>query len=222
MSFPTSVPHSKRTPSASISAMRRATTLFGSFMLGMPYTKRPPGRWSRSYTVTACPRWFKSCATVRPAGPDPITATVLPLLRAGICGCISPWSNAASMMKRSLSFMETALAVGVALRHEHARSHGAGHTYPVNSGKQFVFSRRSSAMGRLLLHSCWFHSGIRLFSGQPTRFPSRVVLVWQNGTPQSMQRAACCSRAGVSRHPWMNSKSAMRVAAGRSGAACRA
>ena len=61
-------------------------------------------------------------------------------------------------------------------------SHGAGHSFPVNSGKLFVACSRSIASPQSSRRARSFHSGIRLPSGHPW---------WQNGMPQSMQRAAC-------------------------------
>ena len=55
-SFPTSVPQRNPIPSASIFSIRRRTTLLSSFMAGMPYISRPPGRSSRSSTGTLWPR----------------------------------------------------------------------------------------------------------------------------------------------------------------------
>ena len=48
-SLPTSTPVTNSTPSASIWSSRRLTTFsLSSFMLGMPYMRRPPGRSARS------------------------------------------------------------------------------------------------------------------------------------------------------------------------------
>ena len=74
--------------------MRRSTTSFlSSFMLGMPYISSPPGRSSRSSTVTAWPARFSCAAAARPAGPEPITATLLPVRAAGGSGTIQPCSH---------------------------------------------------------------------------------------------------------------------------------
>src|SRR5262249_52557779 len=59
---------------------------------------------------------------------------------------------------------------------------GAGHTRPVNSGKLLVECRRSMASCQRPRYTRSFQSGMMLPSGQP---------LWQNGTPQSMQRAPC-------------------------------
>ena len=64
----------------------------------------------------------------------------------------------------------------------HAASHGAGHSRPVNSGKLLVACSRSLAARQSSRYTRSFHSGMRFPSGQP---------VWQNGMPQSMQRAPC-------------------------------
>ena len=39
---------------------------------------------SLSKTVTVCPARFNCCAAANPAGPEPITATVFPVLVDGI------------------------------------------------------------------------------------------------------------------------------------------
>jgi hypothetical protein len=61
-------------------------------------------------------------------------------------------------------------------------SHGAGHSFPVNSGKLLVACSRSIASCQSSRRARSFHSGIRFATGQAW---------WQNGMPQSMQRAAC-------------------------------
>ncbi len=48
-------------------------------MFGMPYMSNPPGRSARSKTVTRCPALFNCAAAEIPAGPEPMTATVLPV-----------------------------------------------------------------------------------------------------------------------------------------------
>ncbi len=64
-----------------------------------------------------------------------------------------------------------------------ADSHGAGQTRPVNSGKLLVAWSWSIASRQAPVRTRSFQSGIRLPSGQP---------LLQKGTPQSMQRLACC------------------------------
>ncbi len=64
----------------------------------------------------------------------------------------------------------------------HDGSQGAGQVLPVNSGKLFVSCRTRSASCQRLRCTSSFQSGIRFPSGQP---------MWQNGTPQSIQRDAC-------------------------------
>ena len=79
MSLPTSVLVTNLTPSSAIRRTRRSTTCLSSFMLGMPYMSRPPTRSARSYTVTEWPARLSWSADASPAGPEPITATVLPV-----------------------------------------------------------------------------------------------------------------------------------------------
>jgi hypothetical protein len=90
-----------------------------------------------------------------------------------------------------IAFSTVLIVTGGALMPStHEPSHGAGHTRPVNSGKLFVLCSRSSASRHRPRYTRSFHSGIRLLIGQPEAMPLMSVPVWQNGTPQSMQRAA--------------------------------
>ena len=115
-----------------------------------------------------------------PAGPEPMMATFLPERLLGGLGTIQPSSKALSMMAHSMFLIVTGFSM---MPSTHAPSHGAGHTRPVNSGKLLVMSSRSSACFQRPRYTSSFHSGILLPSGQPVSF------WWQNGTPQSMQRA---------------------------------
>ena len=63
-----------------------------------------------------------------------------------------------------------------------AASHGAGQMRPVNSGKLLVECSTRMASRQRPRQTRSFQSGMMLVTGQP---------VWQNGTPQSMQRAPC-------------------------------
>mmetsp|Transcript_9954 Transcript_9954/g.24532 ORF Transcript_9954/g.24532 Transcript_9954/m.24532 type:complete len:222 (-) Transcript_9954:255-920(-) len=67
-------------PSADIrSALRCTICCLSAFMLGTPYIIRPPTLHALSYTVTRCPALFSWSAAASPAGPDPMTATFLPV-----------------------------------------------------------------------------------------------------------------------------------------------
>jgi len=59
-------------------ARRRSITLLSSLKSGMPNRRMPPMRSSFSNTVTRWPRRRSCCAAEIPAGPLPMTATVLP------------------------------------------------------------------------------------------------------------------------------------------------
>eukprot|EP00959_Pyramimonas_sp_CCMP1952_P141868 2969489-Pyramimonas_sp.AAC.1 len=74
----------------------------------MPYITSPPMRSLRSYTVTVCPALLSWSAAASPAGPDPITAMVLPVRVGGGRGLIQPSSHALSMMDTSMFLMVTA------------------------------------------------------------------------------------------------------------------
>ncbi len=70
-----------------------------------------------------------------PAGPEPTTATRLPVRTTAGCGTTQPSSKPLSMMKCSIDLMPTGSVLMLSV---HAASQGAGHTRPVNSGKLFV------------------------------------------------------------------------------------
>ena len=131
-----------------------------------------------------CPALVSCCAAAKPAGPEPITATVLPVRRSAINGTTLPSLNASSMVRSSICLIVTAVLL---IATTQAVSQGAGHRRPVNSGKLFVACKRSIASFLSPRQIKSFHSGIKLPSGQPE---------WQNGIPQSMQRPACFCRSG--------------------------
>ena len=129
-------------PSSSMSFTRRVTTSFSSFMLGMPYMRRPPARSARSTTVTRAPRRASSQAATRPAGPEPTTATLGASAAAGAKRAGPPLAHCQSEMARSLSWMVSGSSARPRLQ---AASHRAGHTRLVNSGIGLVSERRSAA-----------------------------------------------------------------------------
>mmetsp|Transcript_68874 Transcript_68874/g.164316 ORF Transcript_68874/g.164316 Transcript_68874/m.164316 type:complete len:290 (-) Transcript_68874:5085-5954(-) len=176
----TSTLQMKSIPSAWRSSMRRWTTRLSSFMFGIPYMSSPPGRASRSNTVTWWPIWLSSSAAARPAGPDPTIATVCPVRSLGTRGLTQPSLKPRSMMEYSMFLMVTGEDTSPAT---HDPSQGAGQTRPVNSGKLLVVRRRSSACFHWSLKTSSLNSGIRLWIGHPW-------CVWQKGVPQSMHRAA--------------------------------
>src|SRR4051812_36691482 len=138
-----------------------------------------------------------------PAGPEPITATLRPLRNDGGSGLTQPFSNAWSMMRCSICLIVTASSL---MSRTHAASHGAGQMRPVNSGKLLVACSASMALRQRSRKTRSFQSGIRLPSGQPE---------WQNGMPQSMQRAPCCCSSGSARGSVYSWKSSTRSATGR-------
>ena len=73
-----------------------------------------------------------------------------------------------------------------------AASQGAGQTRPVNSGKLLVECSTSIASFQPPRYTRSFQSGMMLLTGQP---------LWQNGMPQSMQRAPCCLASASDRWP---------------------
>ncbi len=73
-----------------------------------------------------------------PAGPEPITETFLPVLRAGGSGTIQPSSQPRSTIAHSIVLMVTGVSIRLSVQEA---SHGAGQTRPVNSGKLLVECR---------------------------------------------------------------------------------
>src|SRR4051812_26703357 len=87
-----------------------------------------------------------------------------------------------------------------------AASHGAGQMRPVNSGKLLVASAMRLASRQRPRNTASFQSGIRFPRGQPE---------WQNGMPQSMQRAPCSWMASPACGSWYSKKSFKRSGIGR-------
>src|SRR3954449_4282134 len=122
-----------------------------------------------------------------PAGPEPMTATLRPVRNDGGSGWTQPCSNAWSMIRCSICLIVTASSL---MSRTQAASHGAGQIRPVNSGKLLVACSASIASRQRSRKTRSFQSGIRLPSGQPE---------WQNGMPQSVQRAPwSCSSGSAS------------------------
>src|SRR3954469_8709559 len=140
-----------------------------------------------------------------PDGPEPITATVRPVRNGGGSGVIQPSSQALSEMACSICLIVTASSL---MSSTQAASHGAGQMRPVNSGKLLVESAIRFASRQRPRKTASFQSGIRLPSGQPE---------WQNGIPQSMQRAPWSFSSGSASGSWYSSKSWTRCAIGRFG-----
>src|SRR3954471_8287540 len=140
-----------------------------------------------------------------PDGPEPITATLRPVRNGGGSGVIQPSSHALSEIACSICLIVTASSL---MSSTQAASHGAGQMRPVNSGKLLVASAIRLASRQRPRNTASFQSGIRLPSGQPE---------WQNGIPQSMQRAPWSFSSGSASGSWYSSKSWSRCATGRFG-----
>ena len=92
-----------------------------------------------------CPARASCCAAASPAGPEPTTATVLPVRTVAMCGVTHPSSHARSTISYSMRSMVTGSSL---IPSTHEASHGAGHSRPVNSGKLLVACSRSMASGQ--------------------------------------------------------------------------
>ena len=160
-------------------------------------------RSARSRTTTRCPARVSCWAAARPAGPDPTTATDLPVRTDGGTGTTQPSSQARSMMDTSTCLMVTGSWL---MPSTHAPSHGAGQSRPVNSGKLLVACSRSIASRQRSLWTRSFQSGMRLPRGQP---------LLQNGMPQSMHREACVCRWSSGNGSYTSCQSSNRTGTGR-------
>ena len=181
--MPTSMPVSKEIPSARIWSRRRSSTHFSSLNSGIPYRSRPPSRSARSYTTTWWPARASCWAAASPAGPEPTTATRLPVFTAAGRGTTHPSVQAISATAFSMGATVTGWSL---MESTQDASQRAGQTRPVTSGKLLVAWRRSEASCQRSRWTRSFHSGMRLPIGQP---------LWQKGVPQLMQRAACSAVA---------------------------
>ena len=76
-----------------------------------------------------------------PAGPEPTTATFLPVFFDGFSG-FSPAAMARSAMAHSIDLMVTGFSSMLSVQDA---SHGAGQTRPVTSGKLLVECRLRAA-----------------------------------------------------------------------------
>src|SRR3954452_10392380 len=157
----------------------------------------------RSNSVTWWPALFSCAAAAIPAGPEPITATVRPVRNDGGSGFTHTFSKAWSMIRCSICLIVTASSL---MSSTQAASHGAGQIRPVNSGKLLVACRASIASRQRSRKTRSFQSGIRFPSGQPE---------WQNGMPQSMQRAPCSRSPSTASGSWYSAKSFTRSSIGR-------
>ena len=81
-----------------------------------------------------------------PAGPEPITATFLPVFTAATSGFSQPLSQARSTIAHSMVLMVTGLSSMLSVQDA---SHGAGQMRPVNSGKLLVECRLREASSQL-------------------------------------------------------------------------
>src|SRR5882757_951263 len=96
-----------------------------------------------SNRATLWPARANCWAQAMPAGPEPTTATVLPVFLGAITGWIQPSSQARSTIWHSMVLIVTGLSM---MFRVHDDSQGAGQTRPVNSGKLLVECRDSDAV----------------------------------------------------------------------------
>jgi len=192
-------------PSARSWASRRSSWRFSILKSGIPYRSSPPAASARSYITTVWPARVSCWAAASPAGPDPITATFLPVSLPGPGG--SAGSQPSRQARSAISTSTCLIVTGSALMPStQPLSHGAGQSRPVNSGKLLVACSRSAASRQSCRRTSSFHSGMRFPSGQAE---------WQNGMPQSMHRPAWRSARPAPNSVYTSRQSWMRTSTGR-------
>ncbi len=135
----------------------------------MPYISTPPATCSASKMVTLCPILAKSAAAVNPAGPEPTTATCLPV---GLVGSIG--ESIASLLARSQSATYRSrrpIAIGACLfASEQAASHWVswGQTRPQIPGRLFLLLSILTASGISPSTIALIKSGMSIPTGQPS------------------------------------------------------
>src|SRR4030042_1049663 len=119
--------------------------------------------------VTLCPNLCRSAAQVNPAGPEPITATFLPV-GGGRFGDES--SSAICSRSQSATYLSSLpMAIGAPfLDSVHTCSHcdSCGQTRPHMPGKAFLPFITLTDSGMSLSRIAFMNSGISTFTGQPT------------------------------------------------------
>ena len=158
------------TPIFSSMATSAATMDLGKRNSGIPYTITPPSLWKASKTVTLCPARRTSAATVNPAGPEPTTATFLPVSAAGAGGVCKLFSRSKSATKRSKRPIETERSTSLKIFPTvHCAWHcfSCGHTRPHIAGSRFVVFIMSTAFLNSPFAVSAKNWGIGTATGQP-------------------------------------------------------
>ncbi len=120
-----------------------------------------------SNMVISCPSLTRSAATVKPAGPAPITATFLPVGSA-FGGITAPFSRSQSARKRSRRPMLTGSPI-LPMTHLLWHCTSCGQTLPQTAGRAFLvlMAAMPSAYFFSLMHL--MNVGIGTSTGQPVR-----------------------------------------------------
>ncbi|CDE84505.1 unknown [Coraliomargarita sp. CAG:312] len=179
ISAPISTPPSNNMPELLSISRRRSIMLFLSLKSGIPYRKSPPKFTFFSNTTTSCPHLFNASAAASPEGPDPMTATRIPVWTRVLKGSTYPRLKAFSIISYSICRMATGSKFMPA---QHAASQRAGHTREVNSGNGDVWESRKYASRSRFSPTALLNSCIGFPSGQPAP--------WQKGIPHPMHRDA--------------------------------
>ena len=124
---------SNTTPWSARPLISDRTISLGSRNSGIPYARTPPSSWRASNTVTPWPIWIRSPAQASPAGPDPMTAILLPVGGVTEAACLRPRLRSSSATNLS----RCPIAMGRPfLPRTHASSHwlSCGQTLPHTAG----------------------------------------------------------------------------------------
>ena len=142
----------------------------------MPYTRTPPGVCRASKIVTWWPLPARNAAHVKPAGPDPTTATLLPVgFTSGIC--LFPRARSQSATNRSRQPIATDDPSFFFSRIQplwHWTS--LGHTRPVTPGSLFSVLRIFTALGKSPSSIAAMNPGISTEIGHSETHPGSLHL----------------------------------------------
>ena len=205
-------------PSAAIRSTRRCTIVLSSFMLGMPYMSKPPMRSARSKTVTLWPARFSCAAHAKPGGSR---ADDRDFLASALGGRLrsDPALCQAVVDDRALDVLDRDRWPFNA---EHARAFARRRTNPAGEFREIV--GLVQALERFFPKSA---------IDQIVPFRNQVVdratgshaadqwPVWQNGMPQSMQRAPWSRSLSSVKCSWNSFQSLIRSKGERSSGSSR-
>ena len=198
--FPTMTLNSISTPSDFRFSTSLSTMRLGRRNSGIPYRNTPPESCSASKTCTAWPMRASSPAAVSPPGPEPTTATFLPVAAMSRVGA-SMFASAQSATNRSSHPTATGSPFNPRM---HLASHctSCGQTRPVVAGSALLVRKILAAVSKSPSATFVTKFGISTRTGHPRMHgflgQSRHRLASSTATDSSSPRF-------TSSNPWTRS-----------------